>query len=57
MYKIFSHAYIITNKKTFRPEEQPIPQGAHNYILLILDICRYDSLVQAMLQILESWAM
>ena len=36
-------------KKRFRPEEeQPIPpKGAHNYILLILDSCRYDSLIQA----------
>ena len=36
-------------KKRFRQEEeQPIPpKGAHNYILLILDSCRYDSLVQA----------
>ena len=60
MYKRFSlSSYIITNKKRFRPEEeQPIPpKGAHNYILLILDSCRYDSLVQLSCQILESWAM
>ena len=36
-------------KKHFRQDqEQPLPpKGAHNYILLILDSCRYDSLVQA----------
>ena len=36
-------------KKKFRSEtERPEPpKGAHNYVLLILDSCRYDSLVQA----------